>query len=106
PEPPLRAPGSFDLLGALGLSLGLVLLLLPVTKGSDWGWTSAPTLGLLGASVATLLLWGLFELRTPAPLVDLRTTARREVLLTNLASIMVGVAFYAVSLVLPQLLQL
>lgn len=52
------------------------------------------------------MLWGLFELRTPAPLVDLRTTARREVLLTNLASIMVGVAFYAVSLVLPQLLQL
>ncbi|MFD6658931.1 MFS transporter [Streptomyces parvus] len=106
PEPPLRAPGSFDLIGALGLSLGLVLLLLPVTKGSDWGWTSAPTLGLLAASVVTLVLWGLLELRTPAPLVDLRTTARREVLLTNLASIMVGVAFYAVSLVLPQLLQL
>ncbi|CAM5250610.1 Putative multidrug resistance protein MdtD [Streptomyces microflavus] len=106
PEPPLRAPGTFDFIGAFGLSLGLVLLLLPVTKGGDWGWTSAPTLGLLAASVATLLLWGLFELRTPAPLVDLRTTARREVLLTNLASIMVGVAFYAVSLVLPQLLQL
>jgi MFS family permease len=45
-------------------------------------------------------------LRIKAPLVDLRTTARRAVLFTNLASIMVGVAFYAVSLVLPQLLQL
>lgn len=53
-----------------------------------------------------LVLWGLFELRSSAPLVDLRTSARREVLLTNLVSIMVGVAFYAVSLVLPQLLQL
>ncbi|MGA4997877.1 MFS transporter [Streptomyces arboris] len=106
PEPPLRAPGTFDFIGAFGLSLGLVLLLLPITKGGDWGWASAPTLGLLAASVTVLVLWGLFELRTPAPLVDLRTTARREVLLTNLASIMVGVAFYAVSLVLPQLLQL
>ncbi|WP_237325563.1 MFS transporter [Streptomyces sp. CBMAI 2042] len=106
PEPPLRAPGTFDFVGAFGLSLGLVLLLLPITKGGDWGWASAPTLGLLAASVTVLVLWGLFELRTPAPLVDLRTTARREVLLTNLASIMVGVAFYAVSLVLPQLLQL
>lgn len=46
------------------------------------------------------------ELRVSAPLVDLRTTARREVLLTNLASIMVGVSFYVISLVLPQLLQL
>ncbi|MEW2132602.1 MFS transporter [Streptomyces sp. NPDC005435] len=106
PESPARARGSFDLLGALGLSAGLVLLLLPITKGSDWGWSSGTTLGLFGAALAVLLLWGVYELRTAAPLVDLRTTARREVLLTNLASIMVGVSFYVVSLVLPQLLQL
>lgn len=106
PESPMRAEGSFDLLGALGLSAGLVLLLLPITKGSDWGWSSGTTLGLFAAAVAVLLLWGLMELRVKAPLVDLRTTARREVLLTNLASIMVGVSFYVVSLVLPQLLQL
>ncbi|MFD7877516.1 MFS transporter [Streptomyces sp. NPDC059766] len=106
PESPARAEGSFDLPGALGLSAGLVLLLLPITKGSDWGWSSGTTLGLFGAAVVVLLLWGLMELRVAAPLVDLRTTARREVLLTNLASIMVGVSFYVVSLVLPQLLQL
>ncbi|MFD0021595.1 MFS transporter [Streptomyces sp. NPDC058382] len=106
PETSLRAPGRFDVTGALGLSAGLVLLLLPITKGSDWGWTSGTTLGLIAAALLVLVLWGLFELRSAAPLVDLRTTARREVLLTNLASIMVGVAFYAVSLVLPQLLQL
>ncbi|MFE7208770.1 MFS transporter [Streptomyces sp. NPDC001698] len=106
PESPARAEGSFDLPGALGLSVGLVLLLLPVTKGSDWGWSSPTTLGLFAAAVVVLLLWGLMELRVAAPLVDLRTTARREVLLTNLASIMVGVSFYVVSLVLPQLLQL
>ncbi|MET8327634.1 MFS transporter [Streptomyces sp. NPDC005181] len=106
PETSLRAPGRFDLPGALGLSLGLVCLLLPITKGSDWGWTSATTLGLIAASLVILGLWGLFELRSPAPLVDLRTSSRREVLLTNLTSVMVGVAFYAVSLVLPQLLQL
>ncbi|MEU0739316.1 MFS transporter [Streptomyces sp. NPDC006134] len=106
PESPLRAQGSFDLPGALGLSAGLVLVLLPVTKGSDWGWASGTTLGLFAAAVVVLLLWGLMELRLAAPLVDLRTTARREVLLTNLASIMVGVSFYVVSLVLPQLLQL
>ncbi|MFB7271243.1 MFS transporter [Streptomyces sp. NPDC056244] len=106
PESSIRATGRFDWLGAIGLSAGLVALLLPITKGSDWGWGSATTLGLFGLAVVILLLWGLMELRSSAPLVDLRTTARREVLLTNLASIMVGVAFYAISLVLPQLLQL
>ncbi|MFI9466670.1 MFS transporter [Streptomyces sp. NPDC052492] len=106
PESPVRAEGTFDLPGALGLSAGLVLFLLPVSKGGDWGWTSGTTLGLFGAAAVVLLLWGLMELRVSAPLVDLRTTARREVLLTNLASIMVGVSFFVVSLVLPQLLQL
>ncbi|MCL7423504.1 MFS transporter [Streptomyces sp. YS415] len=106
PESPMRAEGTFDLPGALGLSAGLVLFLLPITKGSDWGWSSALTLGLFAAAVVVLLLWGVYELRTKAPLVDLRTTARPAVLFTNLASIMVGVSFYVVSLVLPQLLQL
>ncbi|AXE85515.1 MFS transporter [Streptomyces sp. Go-475] len=106
PESPMRAEGSFDLPGALGLSAGLVLFLLPITKGSDWGWASGTTLGLFAASAVVLVLWGVMELRVQAPLVDLRTTARPAVLFTNLASIMVGVSFYVVSLVLPQLLQL
>ncbi|MFF5566588.1 MFS transporter [Streptomyces sp. NPDC012623] len=106
PESSVRAGGTFDWLGAIGLSAGLVALLLPITKGSDWGWASPTTIGLFVLAVVILLLWGLMELRSSAPLVNLRTTARREVLLTNLASIMVGVAFYAISLVLPQLLQL
>ncbi|MCF3119752.1 MFS transporter [Streptomyces arenae] len=106
PESPVRAEGTFDVIGALGLSAGLALFLLPITKGSDWGWGSGTTLGLFAAAAVVLVLWGVLELRMKAPLVDLRTTARRSVLFTNLASIMVGVAFYAVSLVLPQLLQL
>ncbi|MCK7627156.1 MFS transporter [Streptomyces sp. RS10V-4] len=106
PETAVRAPGRFDVAGALGLTAGLVALLLPITKGSDWGWGSPTTLGLFGAAALILVLWGVMELRIADPLVDLRTTARREVLLTNLASITVGVAFYAISLVLPQLLQL
>ncbi|MGW2047025.1 MFS transporter [Streptomyces sp. NPDC001858] len=106
PESPARAEGTFDVLGAIGLSTGLVLFLLPITKGSDWGWTSGTTLGLFAAAAVVLLLWGVMELRLKAPLVDLRTTARPAVLFTNLASIMIGVSFYVVSLVLPQLLQL
>ncbi|MET9558274.1 MFS transporter [Streptomyces sp. NPDC006645] len=106
PESPVRAQGTFDVLGAVGLSAGLVLLLLPITKGSDWGWTSGTTLGLFATAAVVLVLWGAMELRLKAPLVNLRTTARPAVLLTNLASIMVGVSFLVVSLVLPQLLQL
>ncbi|MFG1644005.1 MFS transporter [Amycolatopsis sp. NPDC049252] len=106
PESPVRTGGRFDVPGAAGLSIALVCLLLAISKGADWGWGSAATLGLFAAAVLVLLLWGRWELRTRQPLVDLRTTARRQVLLTNLASAVFGFAMFAMSLVLPQLLQL
>ncbi|MFB7937559.1 MFS transporter, partial [Streptomyces sp. NPDC056049] len=100
------APGRVDVPGALGLGAGLVALLLAVSKGAAWGWGSATTLGLFAAAAVTLLAWGFWELRTRDPLVDLRVTARPVVLLTNLASVLVGFSMYAQSLVVPQLLQL
>ncbi|WP_280460288.1 MFS transporter [Nocardia carnea] len=106
PESPARAQGTFDLLGAIGLSSGLVFLLLPISKGSEWGWTSGTTLGLFAAAAVVLTLWGALELSIEAPLVNLRSTSRPAVLFTNLASIAVGASFLVVSLVLPQLLQL
>ncbi|MGW4478548.1 MFS transporter [Rhodococcus triatomae] len=98
--------GTFDPLGAIGLGIGLVCLLLPVSKGAVWGWTDATTVGLFAVSVLVLLVWGWWELRTTDPLVDLRTTARPQVLLTNVAGLVIGFAMYAQSLILPQLLQL
>jgi hypothetical protein len=106
PESGVRSGGRFDLVGAVGLSAALVCLLLVISKGADWGWTSGLTIRLFGASVVALLLWGRWELRTTAPLVDLRTTARRQMLLTNLASIVFGFALFAMSLLFPQVLQL
>ncbi|MFD6491906.1 MFS transporter [Streptomyces sp. NPDC059944] len=106
PDVPASAKGQrFDAPGALGLGLGLVFLLLGVSKGADWGWGSATTLGLLIGAVVVLLAWGAWELRTKDPLIDLRTTGRPRVLLTNVASIFVGFGMYASMLIIPQLLQ-
>lgn len=105
-EPSPSAGGRFDFLGAIGLGAALVCLLLAVSKGSGWGWTSGTTLGLFVAAAVLTVGWGFWELRTGAPLVDLRVTARPQVLLTNVASVLVGFAMYVQSLVMPQLLQL
>ncbi|UOQ57412.1 MFS transporter [Leucobacter allii] len=106
PEDTLRSPGRLDLLGALGLAFGLTGLLLYVSRGSDWGWGSAPALASLGAGIVALLLWGVYQLRTAEPLVDLRVAARRPVLLTNLAAIGMGFALFGSNVTFPQLLEL
>lgn len=106
PDVPGSARGQrFDLAGALGLGVGLVSLLLAVSKGAEWGWASATTIGLFTGAVVVLAAWGLWELRAKDPLVDLRTTARPRVLFTNIASVFVGFGMYASMLIVPQLLQ-
>lgn len=96
----------FDYVGALGLAAGLVPLLLAISKGADWGWTNPWTIGCLGGAGLTLLVWGRYELRRRAPLIDLRTTASPVVLMTNLASVLIGFAMYAMNLIIPQVMQL
>ncbi|GAA2324152.1 MFS transporter [Streptomyces kunmingensis] len=106
PDVPAGAKGQrFDAPGAVGLAIGLVSLLLAISKGADWGWTSGTTLGLFAVAVVALLVWGFYELRTRDPLVDLRTTVRPRVLFTNAASILIGVGMYSFMLIAPQLLQ-
>ncbi|GAA4791477.1 MFS transporter [Actinomycetospora chlora] len=104
PESATRSGGRFDAGGAVGLSIGLIGLLLAVSKGAEWGWTSAATLSSAAVAVVALVAWGLYELRVRDPLVDLRLNARRAVLLPNLISIPVGVAMFTGMVVFPQLL--
>lgn len=91
-EPQARRP--FDTTGALLLSLGLVAVLLFVSQGNAWGWFSLPTLLALAVGVVVLAVWGLFELRNESPLVDLRASASRPILFTNLASLTMGVLMF------------
>ncbi|MBN9196007.1 MAG: MFS transporter, partial [Microbacterium sp.] len=102
----LRTAGRFDLVGAAGLSLGLLGLLLAVSRGDQWGWASPAVLGCGLGGIAVLLLWGWYELRTKDPLLDLRVAARRPVLLTNLASVAMGFSLFGSNVLYPQMLEL
>ena len=106
PQSGTNAHGRFDFGGAIGLAIGLVGLLLAVSRGNSWGWTSPPTLTSMGIGIAALFGWGCYELRRSNPLVDLRVSARGTVLMTNLASVAMGFALFSSSIVFPQLLQL
>ncbi|MDN4161980.1 MFS transporter [Nocardioides abyssi] len=101
-----EAPGRFDWVGAIGLAVGLVSLLVGVSKATTWGWGDARTLGAMAAGVVVLLVWGAFEMRQAEPLVDLRATAKLPVLMTNIAAVAVGFGMMAQAIVVPQLLQL
>lgn len=87
--------GSFDLIGAALMAVALVALLLVISQGNSWGWRSATTLISLAVGIVVAIGWGVFELRLDSPLVDLRTSGSRPLLLTNLASMLMGLLMFA-----------
>lgn len=99
-------PAHIDVVGIVGLAVGLSSALIGVSKGSSWGWSDPETVGSIVGGVVVLLAWGAYELRHSDPLVDLRISSRRPVLFTNLAAVLIGFGMMAQSIVMPQLLQL
>lgn len=106
PESKVRTPGRFDYAGAVVLSAALASLLLAISKGGSWGWSSEPVLLLFLAAGVLLAAWVPYELKVSQPMVDLRTSGRLPVLMTNLASLLVGFAMFANMLLTTQQLQL
>jgi EmrB/QacA subfamily drug resistance transporter len=106
PESKVRTPGRLDVLGTVILSLSMVSLLLAISKGSDWGWGSTKTLGLLGIGAVALVVFVLVELRTREPLIDVRLMKIRGVWATNIVGLAFGFAMYGTFLLVPTLLEL
>jgi EmrB/QacA subfamily drug resistance transporter len=105
PESPVKTPGRIDWLGAGLLSVALVALLLAISEGNVWGWTSARTLALFAASAVLLLGWVAFELRAVQPLIDMRLLALRGVWTTNVAGFLIGFGMFGSFILIPQFVQ-
>jgi EmrB/QacA subfamily drug resistance transporter len=103
PESPYRTPGRVDIRGAVVLGVGLVLPLLGVARANAWGWTSPKTLVLIGAGVLILAGWVVLQKHTKQPLADVELLARPPILMTNIATLLVGFGMFGSFILIPQL---
>nr|WSW41975.1 MFS transporter [Streptomyces sp. NBC_01001] len=101
-----KTGGRTDFLGALTLGITLLLLLLPISQGHEWGWTSGRTLGSFAGAVVMTAVWVFTELKVSEPLVDMRMFVHRPVLMANLAGILVGFGMFANFLGVSYLVQM
>ncbi|MET0521879.1 MAG: MFS transporter [Jiangellaceae bacterium] len=106
PRRPRSATGTIDWIGALGIAAGLSAVLLSLTQGQSWGWTSPATLGCGVGGLVVLVGWWIWERRAKHPLVSTEMLKRRPILLTNLATIFVGMGLYFAFLGLIQFVQI
>jgi EmrB/QacA subfamily drug resistance transporter len=103
PESPVRKRVPIDLLGAAALGSGLAALLLAISKGNDWGWSSARILGLFAGSALLLAAFVAVERTVPQPLVDLRLVLARPFAVANFCGLVFGFAFYLAAYLIPQM---
>ncbi|MCD2194882.1 DHA2 family efflux MFS transporter permease subunit [Actinomycetospora endophytica] len=93
-------PGTkFDLPGFLAIAVGLFSLLLALSEGPKWGWTSYPTLILLTLGVLSLALFVVVELEVDQPMLDVRVFGTwafsNSLILISIVSVgLFGVLFY------------
>jgi EmrB/QacA subfamily drug resistance transporter len=105
PESPERTPGRINLSSAVLMSTWLVALMLAVSQGHSWGWSSPITIGLFAVAVAVLPVWVWAETRSETPLIDMKMMRIPTVWTVNLVAFLFGMGMYSMFAFLPQFLQ-
>src|SRR5262249_59333125 len=88
-------PKRLAVAGRVPAPAALMLAVYAIVNGNQAGWTSAQTLGLLGAAAALLALFLVIESRVPAPLVPLRLFKRRNISVSNTVGVLWAAAMFA-----------
>ncbi|WP_189339390.1 MFS transporter [Williamsia muralis] len=97
--------GSINPLPALLLSGALASLLLAISRGGEWGWTSGVVVALLIGGALLAAAWIVVEQRVRYPLIDMRMMRLRGVWTANAVAFMVGFSSFSFYAFLPQLIQ-
>ncbi len=92
-ETPRRANLKLDIIGAVLSATACFTLLLAMSEGQDKGWTSLYIVNLIIVSVFSFILFILWELSTPQPLLDLRILKNK-----TLSYTLLGVTFTTIGL--------
>lgn len=88
---------SYDVLGALTVTAGLVLLVYAMVNTNQYGWGSVQTIGELIGSALLLLAFVTIEARFAShPLMPLRIFRSRTLSGANVVALLVGLTLFAV----------
>ena len=91
----------FDWLGSGLFLVGLVLLLLVLNQGHNWGWTSWLLLSALATAISCLVFFAQHELRTPNPMLDFKLFRLPGFAVSVSAAILNYMCVYSIIFLLP-----
>ena len=102
PDRRAERSGGVSYVSAALLGGWLICLLLGVSEGPAWGWSSGRVAGLFAGAVVLVLAWIGAEHRARTPLVDLAMLRGRGVWTTNVVAVLVGWGMYSGFVLVPE----
>src|SRR6476659_8028625 len=96
---------SFDALGAVLVTGGLVSLVYAITQSGTYGWGSARTIGVIAASAALLAAFVWWERRNAEPLMRFGILRTKTVAGANVGGFILGTATFSLFLMLTLYMQ-
>jgi EmrB/QacA subfamily drug resistance transporter len=96
---------SHDIPGAVLVTSGLLLLVLGITQGRQWDWTSGRTIGVFAASSLLLAAFVAWEQRQREPLVPFSIFRLQTLTAANVAGFIMGTALFSMFLMLTLYMQ-
>ena len=96
---------SFDALGAVLVTGGLVSLVYAITQSGTYGWGSGRTIGVIAAAVAMLAAFGWWERRHAEPLMRFGILRTKTVAGANVGGLILGTATFSLFLMLTLYMQ-
>ena len=88
-----KHPAPLDYRGAVLVSGGMGLAVLGLQQSSEWGWGDLATLGCVGAGLALLVAFVLYELRAEHPLIKVSIFRDRAFAVDNGLLFLLSMAF-------------
>ena len=114
-ESPHLSPMAIDLPGIGSLGFALAMTMFGLTEGTYWGWTSFSTVTFAGvpwgapeffllalAGVAFFLYW---EPRAPTPVVSFKSLKERNIWISNVNGVIVGLGMFLIFVALTILVE-
>jgi EmrB/QacA subfamily drug resistance transporter len=100
--PKKRAQARIDYLGAALLTIGITAIVLVTTwGGTEYAWTSARIMELIGIGVAALIGFVFWQTKAAEPVVPLHIFRSRNFTLMSLIGFITGFAMFGATLFLP-----
>jgi EmrB/QacA subfamily drug resistance transporter len=95
-----------DVPGAAAITISMVLAVYAIVNGNTAGWTSAQTLGLLGAAAVVGIAFVVWESRVTSPLMPLGIFRHRNLSVANVVGILWAASMFALFFLSALYLQL